>query len=613
LVKNYLKVFTILLMGINSMFKGRRPKITYQIPTRMIILFTIFMFVGASFVPLSSAELTIQTTQTYQSLETSSMIIEGQILYSPMYTSTTYLRENTGTLNHTWSSSFLPGCMVRWVGDGSIMRTIRVGVGPGGGGAGGGVQKLEWDGTVTWDFRYNTNGVLSHHDICVLPNGNVLLVAWEQKTKTECIAAGRNPSYVTNNGLLPDHVIEVQPTGPSSGTIVWEWHVWNHLIQDYDSSKTNYGVVSNHPELVDINFVTSSAQDLMHSNSIDYNEQFDQVMISVRYYSEIWVIDHSTTTAEAAGHTGGNSGKGGDLLYRWGNPQAYDRGTSSNRKLYEQHDTQWIDEDFPGEGNILIFNNGVGRHYSTVEEIVPPVDENGNYYLESGSAFGPTTPVWQYNPTPSFYASHLSGADRLPSGNTLVCNGEAPGKLFEVTPDGTKVWEYNGFGEVLKIDYVPPVIEQPEPPENNTPDLDCTGSLSWMDLEPGATVNGTFQIHNIGDNDSLLNWTIVPSSITWGTWSFTPESGEDLTPADGLITVHVSVVAPNEEDTVFQGGLRIENVNDSTDYDVVPVYLKTPLETHTTHLKMNLRTFFFLIVKQWSLFIEQRNNFYSFL
>ncbi len=63
--------------------------------------------------------------------------------------------------------------------------------------------------------------------------------------------------------------------------------------------------------------------DWLHTNSVDYNEEFDQIVVSVRHFSEIWVIDHSTTTAEAAGHSGGNSGKGGDLLYRWGNPEAY--------------------------------------------------------------------------------------------------------------------------------------------------------------------------------------------------------------------------------------------------------------------------------------------------
>jgi hypothetical protein len=345
----------------------------------------------------------------------------------------------------------------------------------------------------------------------------------------------------------------------------------------------------------------------MHTNSIDYNEKFDQILISVRYYSEIWVIDHSTTTAEAAGHTGGTSGKGGDLLYRWGNPQAYDRGASSNRKLYEQHDTTWIDEGCPGEGNILVFNNGWGRHYSTVDEIVPPVDDNGVYYLASGSAYGPTAQTWIYSPQPSFYASHLSGATRLASGNTLVCNGET-GKIFEVTPEGATVWQNIGVGEVLKIDYIP--LEEPHPPEeNNTPDLDCSGSFSWTDIKPGATVTGSFQVQNVGNSTSLLNWTINTSSITWGTWTYTPESGENLTPEEGQITINVSVIAPSEENSNFEGYIRVENQNDPNDFDVISVTLKTPVNINVVHKALPHQ--FLLQFLQRHLFIEKLWNLFS--
>jgi len=582
------------------------PKMIHHTEFRLMIFFIIFLLIGASFVPLSLPQPTIQNSEVNQNPQVSSMTINGQILYAPMYSGTTYLRENTGALNHTWPSSYMPGCMVRWLGDGTILRTIRVGVGPGNGGAGGGVQKIEWDGTVVWDYRYNTNGDLSHHDVCALPNGNVLLIAWETKTRSEAIAAGRNPSYVPSSSFLPDHLIEVQPTGPSSGTIVWEWHAWDHLIQDYDSSKPNYGVVADHPELVNLNYPTWIRTDWMHTNSIDYNEKLDQIVMSVRYFNEIWVIDHSTTTAEAAGHTGGNSGKGGDLLYRWGNPQVYNRGTSSDRKLFEQHDTLWIDDGCPGAGNILIFNNGVGRLYSTVDEIVPPVDANGTYYLAPGSAYGPTTQTWLYSPTPSFYASHLSGATRLASGNTLICNGET-GKLWEVTPEGATVWQYSGLGEVLKIEYIPPTEHEP-PNENKTPELDCSGSLSWTNVQPGATVGGSFQVQNIGDNSSLLNWTVNTSSITWGTWTITPESGEHLTPEDGQITVHVSVIAPTDENSEFDGYLRVENQNDSTDFENILVSLKTPLDAPAVHLKTILRSLLLFQIKQWSFLIEKIRN-----
>ncbi|CAK8718630.1 hypothetical protein KKHLCK_07795 [Candidatus Electrothrix laxa] len=150
----------------------------------------------------------------------------------------------------------------------------------------------------------------------------------------------------------------------------------------------------------------------------------DQILFSVRQQSEIWVIDHSTTTEEAAGHTGGNRGKGGDLLYRWGNPAVYRAGSSADQQLFVQHDAEWIESGYPGEGNILIFNNGDGRadgEYSAIMEIEPPVDSSGNYALTLGEAYGPAAPVWSYTASPStdFYADHISGQQRQPNGNTL--------------------------------------------------------------------------------------------------------------------------------------------------------------------------------------------------
>jgi hypothetical protein len=541
---------------------------------RFIIFFVVFLLLGIYLLPLSIAD------EGHHHTQTSLMFTEGQILYSPMWTTTTYLRYADGSLNHSWSSSYFPGVAVRWLGDGTILRTIRTGDGGGAGGSGGGVQKVEWDGTIVWDFRYNTNGVLSHHDVRALPNGNVLMIAWETKTRTEAIAAGRNPSYVTNFGFKPDHIIEVHPTGPTSGEIVWEWHVWDHVIQDYDSAKDNYGVVEDHPELVNLNYQTSSQTDWMHTNSIDYNEKFDQILISICNFNEIWVIDHSTTTEEAAGHTGGNSGKGGDLLYRWGNPAAYGRGTTNDKKLYNQHDASWIDEGDPGAGDILVFNNGAtrpGTHYSSVDEITSPVDENGEYYLGADDAYGPSDLTWSYvaNPPTGLYASHLSGAQRLANGNTLICNGES-GKIFEVTTEGSTVWQYNTGGQVFKAVYVS--TQEQEPPEPNTPNLECSGTLSWTDIKPGATVVGTFQLENIGDTGSLLNWTINTSSITWGTWSFTPTEGENLTPEDGEQNILVSMVVPDESESSFEGFLRVENKNNPDDYDEIPVTLTTPAE-----------------------------------
>ena len=573
---------------------------------KILIFLIFFCMIGSSFTYVISSK-------NLPSIDKQEFIpIDGQILFPPLYGTTTYLIDGTKTLNHTWTSDFTPGAAVYWLGDGTILRTIRTVIS--GGGSGGGVQKMLWDGTIVWDFRYDTNGCVSHHDIKILPNGNVLMIAWETKTRAQAIAAGRNPSNLPGNNFQADHVIEVKPTGATTGDIVWEWHVWNHLIQDFDSSKDNYGVVGDHPELVDINFGTffMSNTDWIHTNSIDYNPEFDQILLSAHNFNEVWVIDHSTTTEEAASHSGGNSGKGGDLLYRWGNPKAYDAGTTSDQKLFFQHGSSWIKPGYPGEGNILVFNNGNNRPgglYSSVDEFTPPVDSNGEYYLEPGGAYGPEDYTWTYTASPpaSFYSHVYGGAQRLKDGNTLICYG-TQGKFFVVAPDNTKIWEFTNpypnlsENDVFKIEYISPPEEE-EPPVPNEPDLDCEGSLSWSNIKPGKTVNGIFKVQNIGDNGSFLNWTINISLITWGNWSFSPEYGENLTPEDGQKNIHVSVVAPNEIYSEFQGFIRVENKDNSSDFDLISVYLETPL-----NINVYYRPFFQFMLNFKNVFSECFKN-----
>ena len=170
-------------------------------------------------------------------------------------------------------------------------------------------------------------------------------------------------------------------------------------------------------------------------------------MLSSRNYNEIWVIDHNTTTEEAAGHTGGAQNRGGDILYRWGNPAAYDHGTVDDQKLFGQHDAHWIPEGRPGAVNILVYNNGIGRPasqaYSSIEEIGPAIDETG-YVYDSLSGYGPTVPIrtiQNIQQEGSFFSPRISGAQRLPNGNTLICEG-VTGKVFEVDGSDHLVWKY---------------------------------------------------------------------------------------------------------------------------------------------------------------------------
>jgi hypothetical protein len=410
---------------------------------------------------------------------------EGYNLYSPLDGVGSYLLDNDGRVVHFWDTEYRSN--VGYLQDnGNLLRTTTFGNGGNkhlfGGGAGHGIQELSWDGELLWEFVHSSEDYLMHHDIEPLPNGNVLMISWERKSTEETIAAGRNPEYVGDKGLWPLHVFEVAPTRPKGGEIVWEWHVWDHLIQDFDESKDNYGDVAAHPELVEINppgfwmdrisdeereqlealgylggepeddkakdkkRERAKSADWLHTNAIAYNAELDQIAVSALGNNEIWIIDHSTTTEEANSHTGGRYGKGGDLLYRWGNPVAYRAGGEDDQTLFAQHNVQWIPAGYPGASHLLIFNNGRGRpegNYSSIVELAPMHDTGTGYVLKEGEAFGPSAPTWEYTAPKKedFYSQFISGAQRLPNGNTLVCYG-ANGIFFEVTPKGEEVWRF---------------------------------------------------------------------------------------------------------------------------------------------------------------------------
>lgn len=376
---------------------------------------------------------------------------EGYNLIYPHNQSTVYLLNNCGEVVHEWTddADFRPGNTAYILEDGSMVKAKRPASVAGNpiwaGGGGGTVEKYDWDNNLQWTFTRNDEFERLHHDISVMPNGNVLMIAWELKTEEEALAAGRDTALLSQDKLWPEKIIELDPT---SGNIVWEWHVWDHLVQDFDDTKANFGVVGNSPHLVDLNYDTSDGRaDWLHANSLDYNFELDQIMISIPTFSEIWIIDHSTTTEQAAGHTGGQGNRGGDLLYRFGNPLAYDAGTVDDQKLFYQHDAHWIDdhlpEGFPHLGKIAVFNNRVGDDYSTANVLIPPWNMYKWRYDQSQGLWGPTEfeQTFQHPVPTKLYSTGLSSFQFLPNGNTLICSGRF-GYTFEMTPDENIVWEY---------------------------------------------------------------------------------------------------------------------------------------------------------------------------
>ncbi len=466
----------------------------------------------------------------------------------------TYLFDNEGRVVHTWTSEHASSVAAYLLENGHLFRPAEAEnrkQGFQGPAVGGRIQEFDWDGNLVWDFEYHSDKRLPHHDAIKLPNGNALLICWEWVDEKEAVAAGRRPETVKDSHLQPDCLVEIKPMGKTTGEVVWEWRVWDHLIQDRDKTKPNYGNISEHPELFDVNFIhgeddqvskmmTTTAgiaklrtlgyvggttppaaddkkdavgqvskpasptgkdgdnkdaavgqalqpvgpaskvgdkkddgkkddpkdpkasskdaakkdqprgprkeADWMHTNAVDYNAELDQIVISSPHFSEIYIIDHSTTTEQAKAHTGGRWGKGGDILYRWGNPRVYRNGTKADQRLFFQHNVQWIRKGLAGEGHLLVFNNGSGRkpdEYSSVDEFVPPTDKDGNYIREEGAPFGPEKALWSYSAPnkKDFYSFFISGAERLPNGDTLIDSGSS-GTVFEITPEGETVWKF---------------------------------------------------------------------------------------------------------------------------------------------------------------------------
>lgn len=357
---------------------------------------------------------------------------------------TVRLRDTTNATFHTWtgltgttaySSYMLPG--------GVLLRTVDVTNNVfSGGGMAGRVQKIDWNGALLWDYTYSTTTYCSHHDICGLPNGNVLLIAYELKNAAASTAAGSN----YNGTLWPDHIIEVQPTGATTGTIVWEWHLWDHLCQDDNPNGGNYVTsVADHPELYDINAVTlsSTSKDFWHMNGIDYNPMLDQIVVSAHFTNEFYIIDHSTTTAEAASHSGGRGGRGGDFLYRWGNPDRYDHTGVANFDVL--HDAHWIPQDCPNAGNIVALNNeGISTTISCVDQVTPPY-AGFNYSYTPLVAYSPASYTFRRNCIGG--TSNMGNSQQLPNGNTLICLAMS-GVIYEIDPAGNSIWSYTATGAV---------------------------------------------------------------------------------------------------------------------------------------------------------------------
>jgi len=368
----------------------------------------------------------------------------GVTLFAPLELERTYLVDMDGRPVHTWNTDTRPGLSQYLLPNGHLLRAGNLELQNAfrdGRGAGGRVEELDWHGNVVWRFDEASDRHLQHHDIEPMPNGDVLMIAWQRKTAEQALAAGRSPKLLPDGELWPDSVLQLRP---STGEIVWEWHVWDHLVQDHDPTKANFGDVNLHPEKIDVNHVLEGnrgEKDWNHLNGVDYDAARDEIILSSRSFSEFWIIDHATTTEAARGPAG-------DLLFRYGNPATTK--AKGARTLFVQHDVERIPSGLPGAGAIIAFSNGLPttRPFSSVEEITPELVD-GHYVRKGDGTFAASRRrVFPRPGNDRFFAAIISGAQRLPNGNTLMADGPH-GRILEVDDAGAVVWEYdNPYGKV---------------------------------------------------------------------------------------------------------------------------------------------------------------------
>lgn len=447
--------------------------------------------------------------------------------------------------NTAYSNYLMPG--------GFLWRTVKT-TNPSfmGGGLAGRVQKVDWNGNILFDYTISDANQISHHDICPMPNGDVLLIVYEKKTAAQMTAAGAT----SNTARQLEKIVQLHPTGINTATIAWQWNVYDHLLQNTNPSGPNYySSIVNNPQVLNVNLQV--ANDWIHMNGIDYNAELDQVVVSSHNLNEMWVIDHSTTTAQAATHSGGAQGKGGDFLYRWGRPSNY--GAPGTAIFNVMHDAHWIPADCPRAGWLAGMNNkGVSANQSAIDLFNP--NWNGSTYpITLGQAYAPAT--YGYRHPCNGYTSNMGNSQQLPNGNMLICLATA-GRIYEINSNGTEIWQYQGTGSIAQaFRYSRCFIENPSINVTNNNPTVCSGTSNPLVLNTSVTATNasgyTYQWSpSTGLSSANVSNPTVSGLTSPATYTVTITTGSGGCTASSSVTVNVSpqpVVTAGSNQTINPG------------------------------------------------------------
>ena len=407
------------------------------------------IFVIALFALLS---VPVTAQQTIGTLLNNPGTYDGFTLFTARKYHTSYLINNEGRIINSWAQNQgkrVENC--RLLDNGQLVRAVNLELPyfAGHAGAHGRIELVNWDGSISWSMEYADNTHILHHEVIPIKQTDgsyhFLASSWDKTSANDAVLAGRNPNAAggSSNYILTERILEIEPVGSNGYNIVWEWNVMDHLVQEDYPSAGNYIVngVSSNPQLMDFNhYKVPGNPDWLHVNGLDYNADLDQIIITQPGFDEFIIIDHSTTTSEAAGHTGGDRGKGGDLLYRWGNHNPYDAG---NTKFFDAlHAAYWIPQGYTDAGKIMAINNGRSGIESEIVIVESNIDAMGNYDVPAtGMPFQPLNSHWVYSDGSNFHSRNMGNGQRLPNGNTLI-NEAVKGRFFEIDANDNIVWEY---------------------------------------------------------------------------------------------------------------------------------------------------------------------------
>lgn len=338
-------------------------------------------------------------------IQKSENVSDGYVLFSN--NETTYLIDNCGLIVNTWQSEYKPGQSVYLLENGNLLRTAQIdndfkAVG----GSGGRFELFNWQGELLWHAEYVAGNIVTHHDIAPLANGNFLALVWDRKWEHLAQEQGR----IFNGDVWNEKIIEFSMLPNNELAIVWEWSVWDYLVQDVDEQKLNFGEIESQPNKININYIGEgfeNSEDWIHLNAIDFNEESQKIVVSSRNFSEVWIIDKAT----------------GVLEKRFGNPAAYKN--TNDETLFQPHDARWtINEQ--NENAILVFNNKYLENQSAVFQFDLNVNnDNGTNIYTSTELFSP----------------FMSSAQVLANGHLFITEGST-GHFTEIDAQQQIVWEY---------------------------------------------------------------------------------------------------------------------------------------------------------------------------